>query len=76
MNLLEEMKMPQVKKNPHELAIHRDVRVDNYYWLNLCEGAGKELRSASQHPSHDLTNVIYQVVAGKEAGGISEGRSI
>lgn len=27
----EEIKMPQVKKIPHELEIHQDVRIDNYY---------------------------------------------
>ena len=26
--------MPQVKKIPHKLDIHQDVRIDNYYWLN------------------------------------------
>ena len=26
--------MPQVKKIPHKLYIHQDVRIDNYYWLN------------------------------------------
>jgi len=26
--------MPQVKKIPHKLEIHQDVRIDNYYWLN------------------------------------------
>jgi oligopeptidase B len=26
--------MPQIKKNPHKLEIHQDVRIDNYYWLN------------------------------------------
>ena len=25
---------PLCKKNPHELEIHNDKRVDNYYWLN------------------------------------------
>lgn len=29
-----EIKMPQAKKNPHELKTHKDVRIDNYYWLN------------------------------------------
>ncbi|MFT4718547.1 MAG: oligopeptidase B [Rickettsiales bacterium] len=26
--------MPQIKKTPHKLEIHQDVRIDNYYWLN------------------------------------------
>jgi len=30
----EEIKMPQVKKIPHELKTAQGVRTDNYYWLN------------------------------------------
>ncbi|MFT5795249.1 MAG: oligopeptidase B, partial [Ulvibacter sp.] len=26
--------MPKIKKTPHKLEIHQDVRIDNYYWLN------------------------------------------
>jgi len=28
------IKFPVAKKEPHELIIHNDKRIDNYYWLN------------------------------------------
>ncbi len=28
------MKAPKAKKIPHEIKLHGDIRVDNYYWLN------------------------------------------
>ncbi|MFT6105856.1 MAG: oligopeptidase B [Rickettsiales bacterium] len=34
LTLKEETKMPQAKQIPHKLETHKDVRIDNYYWLN------------------------------------------
>ncbi|MFT7087397.1 MAG: oligopeptidase B [Rickettsiales bacterium] len=34
LTLKTEIKMPQAKQIPHKLEIHKDVRIDNYYWLN------------------------------------------
>lgn len=30
----EELVPPKAEKNPQELTIHNDTRIDNYYWLN------------------------------------------
>ncbi len=36
-NVLDVSKPPVAKKVPHELVMHNDIRVDNYYWLNQRE---------------------------------------
>ncbi|MFT6220450.1 MAG: oligopeptidase B, partial [Rickettsiales bacterium] len=54
----EETKMPQVKKIPHELEIHQDVRIDNYYWLNDKENPDviKYLEDENQYTAEKLSS--------------------
>jgi len=34
MSKIKKPRAPKAKKNPKELSIHGDTRIDNYYWLN------------------------------------------
>ncbi len=66
-------KAPLCKKNPHELEIHNDKRVDNYYWLNNRENPevidylNKENDYTDVYfkPEEDLQNEIYNEIVNR-----------
>lgn len=63
-----EIKMPQIKKVPHQLKTHQDVRIDNYYWLNDKKNPDviKYLEDENEYtakklsPTKDLQEELYQ----------------
>ena len=46
---------PDVAKKPHEMTIHGDTRVDDYYWMRLTD----EQKSAEEKDSHTQEVVDY-----------------
>jgi len=46
---------PDVAKKPHEMTIHGDTRVDDYYWMRLTD----EQKSAKEKDSHTQEVVDY-----------------
>jgi len=48
---------PNATKNPHEMTIHGDTRVDDYYWMRLTD----EQKSAIEKDSHtqEVLDYIY-----------------
>ncbi len=64
---------PLCKKNPHELEIHNDKRVDNYYWLNNRENPEvidylnkeNEYTDIYFKPEEDLQNEIYNEIVNR-----------
>lgn len=70
--------IPQCEKIPHQLKAHKDIRIDNYYWLNdyWLNGARKEkvLDYLNRENSYadtvmqvtkDLQDLIYNEIKGR-----------
>lgn len=66
---------PVAKKIPHELSIHGDVRIDNYFWLNERENpevidylkAENEYTSAIMKDTEKLQKKLYNEIVGRIA---------
>ena len=46
-------KYPIAKKEPHKMTIHKDVRVDNYYWMKLTDEQ-KNAKTPDEHTQEVL----------------------
>ncbi|MEA1882727.1 MAG: S9 family peptidase [Candidatus Marinimicrobia bacterium] len=46
---------PDAAKKPHEMTIHQDTRIDDYYWMRLTD----EQKSAKEKDSHTQEVVDY-----------------
>jgi oligopeptidase B len=64
---------PVAKKIPHELVIHGDIRIDNYFWLNDRENpevidylkAENEYTSAMMKDTKKLQKKLYNEIVGR-----------
>ena len=52
---------PDVAKKPHEMTIHGDTRVDDYYWMRLTD----EQKSAKEKDSH--TQEVFDYINAENA---------
>jgi len=69
----QKMNPPVAEKKPHELTIHGDTRVDNYYWLNERENpeviayleAENAYREDVMKKTEDLQEKLYEEIVGR-----------
>jgi len=67
------MEAPIAKKIPHELSIHGDTRVDNYYWLNQREdsavidylNAENQYREEMMKGTAEFQEELYDEIVGR-----------
>ncbi|MFW5751787.1 MAG: S9 family peptidase, partial [bacterium] len=67
------MNPPDVEKNPKELTIHGDTRIDNYYWLNERDNPGviKYLEAENAYTrevmkdTKELQEELYNEIVGR-----------
>ena len=70
---MKDMQPPDAKKQPKELTIHGDTRVDNYYWLNQRDDqqvmdylkAENEYAEAMMKPTEDFQEDLFQEMKGR-----------
>lgn len=68
-----EIKPPVAKKNPKELTIHGDTRIDNYYWMNERENpeviayleAENAYKDAMMKHTEPLQEKLYEEIKSK-----------
>ena len=69
----EDLMPPKVEKIPHELTIHGDSRVDNYFWLNQRENpkvidylkAENAYKDAMMKHTEKLQKKLYKEIVGR-----------
>lgn len=67
------MEKPLAKKKPHELVIHGDTRIDNYYWLNERENPEvidyleqeNLYQETMMKDTESLQNELYEEILGR-----------
>src|SRR6056297_1502514 len=70
---MKDIQPPDAKKQPKELTIHGDTRIDNYYWLNQRDNqevidylkAENEYTEAVMKPTEDLQDALFQEMKGR-----------
>jgi len=73
LNSPKELEVPTCKKQPKELSIHGDIRVDNYFWLNdrkdsaVIDYLNKENSYTEEKLAHTkaLQDELYNEIKGK-----------
>ncbi len=56
---------PVAEKIPHELTIHGDTRIDNYFWMNQRENEEVIAHLNAENSYTDKDNEAYQKTAEK-----------
>ncbi|MFO8234597.1 MAG: S9 family peptidase [Bacteroidales bacterium] len=67
------MQLPDAEKNPKELTIHEDTRIDNYYWMNDRNNpdvidyleAENEYTEAALKPTKKLQEDLFEEMKGR-----------
>jgi len=70
---MKDIQPPDAKKQPKELTIHGDTRIDNYYWLNQRDNqevidylkAENEYTEAMMKPTEDFQEALFQEMKGR-----------